>query len=152
MAGDYGGMEQWELMARESIRDLVARYNGNGDAGRIDDVVALFAPDAVLDVMGTAHSGHAEIRGMFEQAIADIAAGSPTERTVVQHHTSTLQIDVTGPTSARARSYFQVIMSGGLDHWGRYVDEFGIVDGRWVFRHRRVTVAGEIRGGWAASR
>jgi hypothetical protein len=152
MAGDYGGMEQWELVARESIRELVAQYNGNGDAGRIDDVLALFAPDAVLDVMGTAYDGHEEIGGMFAQAISEIAAGSKTDRPMVQHHTSTLQIDVTGPTSAKARSYFQVLMDGGLDHWGRYADEFGVVDGRWVFTHRLVSVAGETAGGWAASR
>jgi hypothetical protein len=152
MAGDYGGMEQWELVARESIRDLVARYNGNGDAGRVDSVVELFTPDAVLDVMGTAHRGHAEIRRMFEQAISDIAEGAASQRPVVQHHTSTLQIEVGSPESARARSYFQVIMGGGLDHWGRYVDEFGVVDGTWLFTHRHVTVAGAATGGWAANR
>ena len=27
-------MQLWELTARESIRDLVTRYNSNGDAGR----------------------------------------------------------------------------------------------------------------------
>ena len=27
-------MELWELFAREGIRDLVARYNSNGDTGR----------------------------------------------------------------------------------------------------------------------
>jgi hypothetical protein len=145
-------MEQWELIARESIRDLVARYNANGDAGRIDDVIGLFAPEAVLDVMGTAHTGHEQIRAMFARAIGDIAAGASTERPVVQHHTSTLQIDVFDETSARARSYFAVIMGGGLDHWGRYVDEFGVVGGRWVFTHRRVTVAGAAAGGWAADR
>ena len=32
-----------ELVARESIRDLVARYNPNGDSGRFDQVVELFA-------------------------------------------------------------------------------------------------------------
>src|SRR3954464_15685043 len=53
-AREYGGMEQWELVAREAIRDLVARYNANGDSGRIDEVIALFAPHAVLDIMGTA--------------------------------------------------------------------------------------------------
>ena len=39
-----------EVAAREAIRDLVARYNANGDAGRFDDVVALFAPDAVMEL------------------------------------------------------------------------------------------------------
>jgi hypothetical protein len=145
-------MEQWELVARESIRDLVARYNANGDAGRIAQVVALFAPDAVLDVMGTENRGHDQIRAMFERAISDIAAGAPTERPAVQHHTSTLQIDVVDQSHARARSYFGVIMGGGLDHWGRYIDEFGVVDDQWVFTHRRVTVAGAAAGGWAAGR
>jgi hypothetical protein len=152
MAGDYGGMEQWELVARESIRDLVARYNGNGDAGRIDEVIALFAPDAVLEVMGTAYNGHAEIRGMFDNAIRDIAAGTTSNSTGLQHHTSTLQIDVLDERRARSRSYFQVIMNDGLDHWGRYTDEFGVVDDRWVFIRRRVTVAGAAAGGWAANR
>ena len=32
-----------ELIARESIRDLVARYNANGDSGRFDQVVELMA-------------------------------------------------------------------------------------------------------------
>ena len=36
-------MELWELVARESIRDLVARYNANGDSGRFDQVLELFA-------------------------------------------------------------------------------------------------------------
>jgi hypothetical protein len=144
-------MEHWELVARESIRDVIARYNANGDAGRIDDVIALFAPDAVLDVMGTAHTGHAEIRGMFSQAMSDIAA-DPAHPAALQHHTSTVQIDVLDQTRARARSYFQVLMAGGLDHWGRYVDEFGLVDGRWLFTHRKVTVSGATAGGWAAGR
>jgi hypothetical protein len=146
-------MESWELVARESVRDLIARYNANGDAGRIDDVLACFAPDAVLDVMGTPYTGQAEIRGMFEQAITDMAAGSTAATpSVVQHHTSTVQIDVVDEQHARARSYFQVLMGGGLDHWGRYVDEFGVVDDRWVFTQRRVTVSGASPDGWAANR
>ena len=37
-------MELDELIAREAIRDLVARYNAGADGGRFDEVVALFAP------------------------------------------------------------------------------------------------------------
>ncbi|MFL6240625.1 MAG: nuclear transport factor 2 family protein [Actinomycetes bacterium] len=146
-------MEQWELVAREAIRDLVARYNANGDSGRIDAVVALFAPDAVLDVMGKPHTGHDEIRRMFDQAIRDMAPKAETPApAAVQHHTSTVQIDVVDEQHARARSYFQVLMNGGIDHWGRYVDEFGVVDGRWLFTQRKVTVSGAAAGGWAANR
>ena len=31
-------MEVWELIARESIRDCIARYNANGDSGRREGV------------------------------------------------------------------------------------------------------------------
>ena len=51
-------MELWELDARESIRDLVTRYNSNGDTGRFPQVLELFAPDAVMETVtpdGAAH-------------------------------------------------------------------------------------------------
>ena len=37
-------MELWEIDAREQIRDLVARYNANGDSGRFAPMLALFKP------------------------------------------------------------------------------------------------------------
>ncbi len=48
-------MEIWELTARESIRELVARYNCLGDTCRIGEKVDLFAPDAVLELAGGLH-------------------------------------------------------------------------------------------------
>jgi len=142
-------MESWELVARESVRDLVARYNANGDSGRFDQVVELFAPDAVMEVDGREYRGRDEIRTIFTAAAESIRdrPGPP----IVRHHTSTLQIDVDGPGSAAARCYYQVLMAHGLDHWGRYIDQFGVVDGRWLFTRRREVLDGVVPGGWAAS-
>ena len=134
-------MQQWELFAREAVRDLVARYNGNGDSGRIDVVLELFAPNAVMEVTGTTYTGRDAIRGRFMNASTDLATPA------IQHHTSTLQIELVDEQHARARSYFQVLMGAGLDHWGRYTDEFGVVDGRWLFTRRKVTVTGTAPGG-----
>ena len=67
------------------------------------------------------------------------------------HFTSTLQIDVLSPTSAKGRCYYQVLTPEGLDHWGRYLDEYGVVEGRWVFTHRREILDGFVPGGWAAA-
>src|SRR5688572_28923873 len=36
-------IELWELIARESIRDLIARYNANLDTARYDQAMELFA-------------------------------------------------------------------------------------------------------------
>jgi hypothetical protein len=137
-------METWELVARESIRDLVARYNANGDAGRFDQIVACFAPDAVMEVDGTQYRGLDEIRGIFTHA-ADAFHEWP-QSTLMRHHTSTLQIDLAGPDRATSRCYYQMLMNHGLDHWGRYLDEYGVVDGSWRFVHRREFVDGMIEG------
>ena len=143
-------METWELLARESIRDLVARYNANGDSGRFDPMLELFAEDAVLEVPGTTLRGRAAIRAFFE----DVGRGTGAGRvaTLVRHFTATHQIDVLSETEARGRCYFAVLTDQGLDHWGRYVDAYRCVEGRWLFAHRKVTLDGEVPGGWSASR
>jgi hypothetical protein len=65
----------------------------------------------------------------------------------MRHHTATLQIDLIDNTHARGRCYYQVLMHHGLDHWGRYIDEYEMHDGRWRFSRRRVTLDGYVPGG-----
>jgi ketosteroid isomerase-like protein len=142
-------METWELVARESIRDLVARYNANGDSGRFDEVVALFAPDAIMEIDGATYEGRDEIRTIFTSARSSVL--EHTDHPSLRHFTATLQIDVATATTARSRCYYQVLMPQGLDHWGRYLDEFGVVAQRWYFTRRRVLTDGATPGGWAAS-
>ena len=142
-------MELWELNARESIRDLVARYNANGDTGRFAQVVALFAPDAVMETQGdggtfVTYRGHTEIESIFTGAREHFGADA-AQRSVapyLRHHTSTLQIDLVDQTHGTGRCYYQVLMVHGLDHWGRYFDRYEERDGRWLFTHRRVTTDG----------
>ena len=38
-------------------------------------------------------------------------------------------------------------MQDGLDHWGRYIDEYEVRDGRWVFTRRKVSLDGYVPGG-----
>ena len=154
-------MEHWELAARESIRDLVARYNANGDTARFDEVVELFAPDAVMEVGGSRYAGREAIRGLFTSTAMQIRSDSEPRsggdrdeartRRYLRHFTATLQIDMTSPISASSRCYFEVLMVHGLDHWGRYLDEFGVVDGQWRFTTRRVITDGTTPGGFAAA-
>ncbi|MDE0215457.1 MAG: nuclear transport factor 2 family protein [bacterium] len=142
-------MEQWELIARDSIRDLVARYNANGDSGRFDQVMELFAPNAVMRTpMQPDKHGVDEIRTIFTDAqdtLSEIGGGTPK---YIRHHTATHQIDLLSPTEAKGRCYYHVIMEHGLDHWGRYIDRYGVVDGRWLFTERTATMDGSITGGW----
>jgi len=143
-------VQPWELIARESIRDLVARYNANGDSGRLDQVVDLFAPQAVLDVKGVEYVGRDAIRAFFADTATDLRERSGPA--YLRHFTATLQIDVDSADRARSRCYYAVLMADGLDHWGRYLDEFALVVDRWLFSKRRVTLDGFTPTGWAAAR
>jgi hypothetical protein len=35
-------------------------------------------------------------------------------------------------------------MGHGLDHWGRYIDEYGVRDDHWVITNRRAITDGRI--------
>jgi hypothetical protein len=133
-------MELWELLARESIRDLVTRYNSNGDAGRFPQMMELFAPDAVMEVEERRYSGRDEILSLFTETRERVRdAATPT---YVRHCVTTHQIDREDERDATGRFYFAVLSPVGLDHWGRYVDRYRVVDGAWRFARRRVTVDG----------
>ncbi len=142
-------MEPWELLARESIRDLVTRYNSNGDSGRIAQVLELFAPDATMEITGEGgetrtYRGVEEIETIFTGAIETFRAAADThaQPRYVRHCVTTHQIDLGDRQHAKGRCYFFVIRANGLDHWGRYVDEYEERDGRWRFTYRKVTTEG----------
>jgi len=56
----------------------------------------------------------------------------------VRHHLSTSKIDLTGPDTAKARTYWVAWTDIGPDHAGYYLDTFRKVDGAWLIAHRRV--------------
>jgi ketosteroid isomerase-like protein len=142
-------MELWELVARESIRDLVARYNANGDTGRFAQVLELFADDAVMELHdGVIYDGIERIESIFtgtQKTVKGLDTGGA--RVYMRHYTATLQIDLQDNTHAKGRCYSQVLMHHGLDHWGRYIDEYEQRDGRWLFTRRKVTLDGFVPGG-----
>jgi 3-phenylpropionate/cinnamic acid dioxygenase small subunit len=151
-----------DLLAREGIRDVVARYNSYGDAGKFDRLWDLFADDAVMEVSPArgeraTHTGLEEIKRIFtgaqDRVQAQVESAAPT---YIRHFTATHQIDLVDADHATGRCYFAVIIGGGsgrggLDHWGRYIDEYVRLDGTWRFQRRRVDVEGSIESSWFAS-
>jgi hypothetical protein len=125
-----------DLLAREAIRDLVVRYNSYGDSGLFDRMVALFAPDAVVEIGTDFYRGRHEIREAFSGVAAKTSkpGGRPE---YLRHCTATHQIDLLDETTAIGRCYFFVLTSVGLDHWGRYLDEYRVDEGEWRFSRRR---------------
>jgi len=141
-------MEHWELDAREQIRDLVARYNANGDSGRFGPMLELFTPEAVMHIPSGSHHGRDAIEAMFTTAASKTGGGDSALAAFIRHFTATLQIDIESSDTASSRCYYQVLTDKGLDHWGRYIDRYRQVDGRWLFAERKVTTDGVVPGGW----
>ena len=151
-----------DLLAREGIRDLVARYNSYGDTGKFDQLWPLFAHDAVMEV-GPArgerriHTGIDEVKEIFLGAQGRVdGQDAAAATTYIRHFTATHQIDLVDADHATGRCYFAVIIgnaveSGGVDHWGRYIDEYVRVDSVWKFQRRRVYVDGNVASSWFAA-
>ena len=147
-------MELWELMARESIRDLVARYNANGDSGRFDQMLAVFAADAVLELVSMEgdlqrFEGIEQMAALFTGTKSrwDGATEGDARPHHVRHLVGTHQIDLQDREHAQGRSYFVVLMAHGVDHWGRYLDDYGVRAGEWLITGRRVLTDGRTAGG-----
>jgi hypothetical protein len=141
-------LESWEVVARESIRATLARYNAAGDRGQLGELAACFTDDGELWYSKTdCARGPAEI----ESALTSVSsrARAATKRKYVHHHVAALDIELVSETEARVRSYYQVLTERGLDHWGRYDDVVVPVRGRWLIKQRRVSLDGRVENSWA---
>jgi hypothetical protein len=138
-------MERTELIAREAIRDLLARYTWAGDRGRSHELAHCFLVDGVLDVgeHGGRWQGRAEIEAGLDAVTARLAEhGDPPA--AVNHHVASVLISLSDPSNGWVRSYFCVYTEHGPDHWGTYRDRVAHdpSDGHWRFAERIVTVTG----------
>src|ERR1700757_5550662 len=112
----------WELVAREQIRDTLARYNWSGDAGRLDGLAETFCTDGVLEIRGLQPlHGRSEIM-TFLGGVTGGVAGNAGVKPVVRHNVANVVFTGLTPEEARVSSYFTVATHIGLDHFGRYRD------------------------------
>lgn len=123
----------------EAIRQLLAACTQAGDARKADAYADCFAPDGVLDL---AEGGIGAIEGCeairaWMKAPSVFAQEGGTSPGFISHHLTTCHIDLTGPDSAAARTYWMVTSAAGLDHNGFYQDHFRKVDGEWRIARRR---------------
>ena len=136
-----------DLLAREAIRHTLASYNMAGDRLRLEDFVAVFTEDAVLESAGASPGegfrceGREAIRRWmsgFDSRPNRPASIEPPR--FVRHHLTTSQIELTGPGTATARTYFHVLTQIGPDHAGYYVDVLRRTGERWLIAERRIRI------------
>lgn len=136
-----------EVIAREAIRKTITSYTiagDNRDPTLFDD---LWADDAIFEF-----EAFDPLPGFSCQGIEDIHARSKTWRplpivdpelrsaTFVRHNLTTCQIELTGPDTANAKTYFIVYTDIGADHAGNYTDKLVRKGDRWVFAHRKIAL------------
>ena len=161
-------MQLWEVVARESIRDCIARWNYHGDARQMDQMVLVLAPDVEFQAVdGDVLHGRAAVldflAGVRDRKNANVPPTDPRPapnhgrylppgtQPSIRHFTSNPRVVLESETRAQVRTYYAVLSSFGLDHWGRYIDEFDVVDGEWLITKRVVTTDGVDPEGWAAA-
>jgi hypothetical protein len=151
-------MEHWELAARECCRDTLAQYTHAGDRFLLDEFVAAFCEDGVLEIRGSQPlHGRAAIMERFRGGIippsgpetgsAGEGSGSGSEssvavpaRRVIRHNVDNIRFESVTPEEITVASYFTVFADAGLDHLGRYRDHLVPVGERWLIARRFVSV------------
>jgi SnoaL-like domain len=138
-------VEMWELVAREHIRDTLARYNWSGDAGRLDELADTFRADGVLEIRGFEPLNGRSAIVAFLGGITEKVADSADVKPIVRHNVANLLFAEVTPDHAQVSSYFTVVTHVGVDHIGRYRDTL-VPDGdTWRITHRKVSTD------WASS-
>lgn len=132
-----------ELLIRESIRQTMTNYTMAGDRLRTEEFVAVFTEDGILESEGVPqadafrYEGREQLRQWFARWRAAKGSQGP-QATFIRHHLSTSQIEITGPDTAKARTYWVAYTDIGPDHGGYYLDAFRKVGETWLIAHRRV--------------
>jgi len=132
-------VEMWELVAREQIRDTLARYNWSGDAGRLDGLAETFCADGVLEIRGSEPlRGRAEIVTFLGGVTRNVAVNVDV-KPVIRHNVANLLFTRLTLDEAHVSCYFTVVTHIGLDHFGRYRDTLVPDGGTWLIKHRKVS-------------
>ena len=93
-------MELWELVARERIRDTLARYNWSGDALRLDELAQSFCEDGELELRGRESvRGRAAIVELLGGVVAAPNATAEASKVRTRHESP-----ATSPSSPRSAS------------------------------------------------
>jgi SnoaL-like domain len=97
-------VEMWELVAREHIRDTLARYNWSGDAGRLDDLADTFCADGVLEIRGLEPlRGRSEIVAFLGGVTGSITVSADV-KPIVRHNVANVLFNEVTMRRCRATS------------------------------------------------
>lgn len=127
--------ESTQAWVAAGVRAVIGAHTQAQDAGRTDDIVALYTPDGVLELPGMDPiAGHDALREIFK-------GWAPTKPQL--HLVSNTVITSWTADEATAESD-TVFLQRGESGWavgvvGHYVDTLRRHDGAWRLHHRKTT-------------
>ncbi|MFD9396765.1 nuclear transport factor 2 family protein [Streptomyces sp. NPDC060000] len=127
--------ESTQAWVAAGVRAVIGAHTQAQDAGRTDDVVALYTPDAVLELPGTDPlQGHDTLREAFK-------GWAPTQPQL--HLVTNTVVTSAGPDEATAASDVAFLQRGesgwAVQVVGHYDDTLRRVDGSWLLSRRKTT-------------
>ncbi|MPQ96489.1 hypothetical protein GB931_00845 [Modestobacter sp. I12A-02628] len=136
-------MELTELADRLLIAETLHAYCDLVDRAEVEQLLALFTADAVLDMgHGATATGQPALRAMVRDRVG--------RWTTTNHHCSTTRVlhydGATAGTTSQLYAFHDAPGRGERMHlWGRYDDELVRADGGWLIRRRALRVTGVNR-------
>ncbi|NWK97913.1 nuclear transport factor 2 family protein [Sphingobium lactosutens] len=132
-------MTPQEMLAREAIRYTLELYNRAADTAHYALHHQVFHPDALFEVQGKGElKGPDTIIAMLHPAAEQ--RGAFEKGNFQRHNLTTTMIEFAGPDSAQVVTYIIVVTELGIDHSGRYDDEFVRSGDRWLIMRRHATM------------
>ena len=127
--------ESTQAWVAAGVRSVIGTHTQAQDAGRTDEIVALYTPDGVLELPGTEPlQGHDALRAAFK--------GWAPEKPQLHLVTNTV-VTSAGEDEATATSDVAFLQRGesgwAVQVVGHYEDELTRVDGTWLLRRRKTT-------------
>jgi SnoaL-like domain len=124
-----------EMLDREAIKDLPARYCHYVWSKNLEGVLGLFTEDGLFSSGGAGPShevkGQAELRKFY---------GSEPDRVGARPFIHNVVIELKSPTRATGHAYLELRSAAQQMKWmgtGYYEDEYEKVAGQWKFKSRR---------------
>jgi SnoaL-like domain len=145
VANDVDGAELRAWIDRQAIADLIHRYSDATTRADWDQLEAVFAADAILEV-----TSPFDFRAEGATAIRTAMSAGSDRLDFLIHRVDSIVIDLQGPGNAQATSTIHELGRGksfnpdgsGEDVWldwlqfGVYYDDIANIDGDWKFTRR----------------
>jgi len=128
-----------EMLDREAIKDLPARYCHYVWTKNLEGVLSLFTEDGLFS-SGGAGPSH-EVKG--QAALRQFYASEP-DRVGARPFIHNIVIELKSPTRAIGNSYLELRSAAQQMKWigtGYYDDEYEKVGNQWKFKSRRFKMA-----------